>query len=172
MPIETVSFFFGLLSILALGLMATSLVGLTTGNRFTLAAHLQPVGREVAAVVAVTAVAGSLYLSEIANFRPCTMCWIQRGFMYPAALILVAAALSRKRILAVGGAALAALGLPVALYHRYEQFTGEQGTLCDADNPCSARWLNEFGVLTIPTMAAIAFATIVVLVWHSTRSAD
>ena len=47
-------------------------------------------GLQIAAVVAVTAMAGSLYLSEGAHFTPCLLCWYQRAAMYPLAVILVA----------------------------------------------------------------------------------
>ena len=49
----------------------------------------------VAAVVALTATAGSLYFSEVAGFEPCALCWYQRIAMYPLVLILGIAAAAR-----------------------------------------------------------------------------
>src|SRR6266536_2440469 len=43
-------------------------------------------------IVALVATAGSLYLSEIAHFTPCTLCWYQRIGMYPLAVVLGIAA--------------------------------------------------------------------------------
>src|SRR4051812_10965964 len=51
----------------------------------------------LAALVAVVATCGSLYLSEVAHFVPCTMCWYQRIAMYPLAPMLVVAAWRRDR---------------------------------------------------------------------------
>ncbi|MCY1049725.1 disulfide bond formation protein B, partial [Mammaliicoccus sciuri] len=34
-------------------------------------------------VIALVAMLGSLYFSEIRQFVPCTMCWYQRICMYP-----------------------------------------------------------------------------------------
>ena len=47
------------------------------------------------AVIAVVSMAGSLYLSEVAHFLPCRLCWYQRIGMYPLAVILVIAAIRR-----------------------------------------------------------------------------
>lgn len=44
-------------------------------------------GLAIAAVVAGTATAGSLYLSEGANLLPCKLCWYQRIGMYSLAAV-------------------------------------------------------------------------------------
>ena len=46
-------------------------------------------------VVALTATFGSLFLSEIADFVPCELCWFQRIFMYPLAIAVPLMALAR-----------------------------------------------------------------------------
>ena len=38
--------------------------------------------------MAGVATLGSLYFSEVAHFRPCVLCWVQRAFMYPLAPLL------------------------------------------------------------------------------------
>ena len=47
-------------------------------------------GQEIplAFVVATVATLGSLYLSEVANFVPCRLCWYQRIAMYPLPVLL------------------------------------------------------------------------------------
>ena len=50
---------------------------------------LQQYGAYLAFVTALTAMLGSLYYSEMAGFVPCTLCWYQRIFMYPLAVILL-----------------------------------------------------------------------------------
>ncbi|MEM9565461.1 MAG: disulfide bond formation protein B [Actinomycetota bacterium] len=164
MGVETVTLFLAMLAVVALVGSAALVVSFLTGDRFGLWAAVRPLSTEFAAAVAVTATAGSLYLSEGAQYTPCRLCWIQRGFMYPAAVLLVAAVVTRRAWLRLTAAGLAAVGLLVAAFHRYEQEFGGVGDFCQADNPCSLRWVNEFGFMTIPTMAGIGFVAILTLV--------
>ena len=39
-------------------------------------------------MAALIATLGSLYFSEVKGFIPCDLCWYQRIFMYPLAVIL------------------------------------------------------------------------------------
>ena len=63
----------------------------------------------LAAAVAASATAGSLYFSEVADFVPCQLCWYQRIAMYPLAVILPLALWRRDR--AVGQYALVLGGI-------------------------------------------------------------
>ena len=163
---ETATLFFALLAG-ALGVLLVALAVAAVadrGNRLGLVSSVRSISLEAAAAVALACTAGSLYLSEVAGFVPCRLCWVQRAFMYPAALLLVAALATKNRLFSTIAAILAALGLPVSLFHRYEQAVGELGGVCDASNPCSSRWINHFGFITIPTMAAVGFFAILVFV--------
>ena len=166
MPYETATMFFALLAaVLAVGLIGLGgglLLGRSQGAH--LIAPIKGVAVELAAAVAVTCTLGSLYLSEVANFLPCRLCWVQRGFMYPAALLLIVALVTKHRALVGAAGVLALFGLPIALFHRWEQAMGEVAGFCDASNPCSGRWVNHFGFITIPTMAAVGFAGVLSLV--------
>lgn len=164
MNVQTVTLFFALLSGLAILMTLVVAISAVTSDRFGAVAAIRPAALEMAAAVAVTATLGSLYLSEGAGYEPCRLCWVQRGFMYPAAVLLIVAVVRRARWAALAGAALAAIGLPVALFHRLEQAVGGFGTVCELDNPCSSTWVDHFGFVTIPTMAAAGFAAIVTLV--------
>ncbi len=163
MGVDTITLFLAMLAVVALATSAAAVVSYATGDRLGLWAAIRPVTTEFAAAVAVTATAGSLYLSEGAHYTPCRLCWIQRGFMYPAAVLLILALITKRAVLRLVAAALAVIGLAVSIFHRYEQAYGGIGDFCEADNPCSLRWVNEFGFLTIPTMAGIGFLTIAVL---------
>ncbi len=164
MGVDTITLFLALLALVALGTSIAVLISYLTGDRLGLWAAIRPVSTEFAAAVAVTATAGSLYLSEGAHYTPCRLCWVQRGFMYPAAALLLVALATRRAWARLAAGVLAVIGLAVAIFHRYEQAYGGIGDFCEADNPCSLRWVNEFGFLTIPTMAGIGFFTIAVLV--------
>ena len=39
-------------------------------------------------VVVLSGIFGSLFYSEIAGYTPCALCWWQRVFLYPQAIIL------------------------------------------------------------------------------------
>jgi disulfide bond formation protein DsbB len=162
---EAVTTFFALLALLAAAIAVAIVVSALTGDRLGVIAALRPIAVEVAAAVATTAMVGSLILSEVIGYEPCLNCWIQRGFMYPASLLLLAALFTRKAALVAAAGVLATLGLPVAVFHRIEQAIGtEIGGVCDAATPCSAKWVEHFGFMTIPTMAGCGFAAVIALV--------
>ena len=128
-------------------------------------AEVRPYAVRLALLVALVATAGSLYLSEVANFPPCRLCWYQRIAVYPLVPILAVAAFrrdgSRVRPFAL---ILPALGLPISIYHSFvERFPSLEGGSCDPNNPCSIIWVERFGYLTIPVMAASAQALIIAL---------
>jgi disulfide bond formation protein DsbB len=115
--------------------------------------------------VALTATLGSLYFSEIAHFEPCRLCWFQRIFMYPLAILLLGMAIRRDR----RNALLYALPLPViglawSVYHVYIEYHPEaESQSCRRGIPCSTKWIEELGYVTIPVLAGTAFAAIIVL---------
>ena len=114
--------------------------------------------------VAAAATAGSLYLSEGVGFVPCVLCWYQRIAMYPLVLVLGVAWIRADTGVWRYVLPVAAVGLAMASYHRVLQ---ERPTLdllpCGVGPPCSGRYLNVFGFVTIPTMAGAAFLLLVVL---------
>jgi disulfide bond formation protein DsbB len=120
-------------------------------------------GLLIAAVVAATSMAGSLYLSEGAHFVPCLMCWYQRIAMYSLAVILVLAAARRDWGVRPYALALALLGLVISLYHYVIERQpsleiGGDGTCAAYGPPCTTRWIDDqFGYISIPFMALSAF---------------
>lgn len=120
----------------------------------------QRLGLVAAAAVAVAATGGSLYFSEIAGFNPCEMCWVQRIFMYPMALILPVAAIRRDRAVIPYAVVLATVGLGFSIYHVQLQLRPDQSTSCDLLNPCSAKWVEALGFASIPMMAGLSFVLI------------
>jgi disulfide bond formation protein DsbB len=117
--------------------------------------------------VAATATLGSLYLSEVAHFVPCTLCWYQRIAMYPLAIILVIAAVRSDHGIRIYAATLATIGAAVAAWHRLVQAYPdlEGGVSCDPNHPCSAAYVQRLGFVTIPTMALCGFLCILALLW-------
>ncbi|MSW95180.1 MAG: disulfide bond formation protein B [Actinobacteria bacterium] len=118
-------------------------------------------------VVAACATLGSLFFSEISGFVPCRLCWLQRIAMYPLFVILLVAALRRSTREAFQYAAIFPIvGAAVAIYHLYIEAHPEKetaGCRLSAPGGCAVKWINEFGYLTIPTLALTAFAAIFAL---------
>jgi disulfide bond formation protein DsbB len=121
----------------------------------------------LAAVVAATSMAGSLYFSEVAHFIPCLLCWYQRIAMYPLAVILVIAAVRRDHGIRPYAAALAVLGGLIAAYHRtIEWFPRFDSGSCAATGvPCTAPYFETFGFITLAYMALSGFLFILALLW-------
>jgi disulfide bond formation protein DsbB len=127
-------------------------------------AAVGPAATAVAATVAVVAVLGSLYYSEVADFPPCRLCWYQRIGMYPLAVILPIAAWRGDRHVRWYALPLAVAGGMVSIYHvAIERFPSLESGACDITNPCSIIWVEQLGYLTIPTMALSGFALIALL---------
>lgn len=131
-----------------------------------------PQALAVASLIAFVAMLGSLYLSEVADFRPCRLCWYQRYAMYPLGPLLAVAAWQRRwRWLVPAGFTLAGAGAVIAGYHiLLERYPSLDGPVCDPTNPCTLIWVEKFGYLTIPGMALSGFAAILVLLALSRRS--
>lgn len=125
--------------------------------------RLVDVAPQFAAVVAIGAMAGSLYFSERAGFIPCELCWFQRIAMYPMAVILPLGIIRRDQHVMRYSLALSTVGLMISGYHMWIQWFPASSNFCEFDNPCSAKWVEAFDVFTIPQMAGMAFLLIIVL---------
>jgi len=119
-------------------------------------------------LIAFAAMFGSLYFQFILNLPPCSLCYVQRYFMYPLAIITMFLILFKKRINSLFFLILSVPGLLVAIYHVYIQSVGVPNTLsfapCTADVPCEVIDTKLFGFLTIPMLSALAFLFVTVLV--------
>ncbi|OVE74587.1 hypothetical protein BVX95_02020 [archaeon D22] len=116
-------------------------------------------------IISATATLGSLFFSEILGFLPCKLCWIQRIFMYPIA-ILSGVALYRKDInVKYYILPLAIIGSLFSIYHYFTQlFPAETGSIFCAigEASCQTAYTFAYGYITIPMMALTAFILIIV----------
>jgi disulfide bond formation protein DsbB len=163
---DVLTLFFALLSIIALLGAAAILFLMVTGRRDVIEAAVGPYALHIAATVATVCMFGSLYLSEVANFPPCRLCWVQRGFMYPLAIGLWLAVWRGWDRIARFALPWAGAGALVAMFHVAEQRGWVGGeSLCSATTPCTAVWVSHFGFITIPFMALSGFLLIMALMW-------
>ena len=115
----------------------------------------------LAFVVAAVATGGSLFFSEIAHFVPCELCWYQRICMYPLSITTLFAALANDHRVARYLLPFPVAGAGVSTYHLFiENGVIKQAQACFASAPggCATKWINEFGYVTIPTLALTGFA--------------
>jgi disulfide bond formation protein DsbB len=114
-------------------------------------------------VVAALATGGSLFMSEIAGFVPCDLCWFQRICMYPLSLLLLFAAWNGDYKFARYLLPFPIIGACVSVYHLLiENQVISEPTSCKIGGAgCAVKWVNEFGYVTIPTMALSAFLLLI-----------
>ena len=164
------SVFFALLS-LACAAATIAVVGLAVATRSgrggRAALLFDDVGRFglwPAWIVALVTTLGSLYFSEIAHFTPCKLCWYQRIAMYPLAIVLLVAARRRDRGIAWYVVPVATIGAAFAAYQtQLQAFPQQHWSFCTLSEPCTVRYVWEFGFVSLPFMALTAFVFIVTM---------
>ncbi len=155
--------------LLAAGAMATVVValalvvGVELKNATALRRFVSDRGQILALVVAGSAMAASLYYSEIAGFLPCEFCWYQRIAMYPLAVLLGVAVVTRRYIDIRFTAVIAVIGLALSVYHYQLQLFPDQGSACVGGVACTAKYVEAFGFATIPFMAGAAFLSVILV---------
>lgn len=153
------------LAILALTTIAITLATLVALARRRIPDWFsQDTALPLATMIATVATAGSLAMSEIAGYVPCVLCWYQRIAMYPLVVILAVAWLRRDTQVWRTAVPIAAIGAAISAWHiAIEQRPSLAGDVCDPAAPCALKWVEEFGFLTLPTMALIGFLAVIVL---------
>jgi disulfide bond formation protein DsbB len=156
----------GVGSLVVIGLRLTAVFSeRAAGGLDRLRAAIGPYALWLAWLVAATAMAGSLYFSELGGLMPCALCWYQRIAMYPLAVILLIAAIRGDGGIRPYVTVLAAIGALIAGYHvLVQRIPGLPTGSCSVEASCSAIDLERFGFITIPVMALVGFLTILVLV--------
>jgi hypothetical protein len=181
MSVQTASFFFAALSLVALAgagaaaiiaVLARSAVG--ADRLGWLRADLGRAALGLAFGVATVAMLGSLYYSEIAGFTPCKLCWYQRIAMYPLTIVLGVAALRRDSSARFTVVPIAMIGAGIAAYHAWIQAFPPTGgsAFCTADVPCTDRFVWEFGFVSLPFMALSGFIFIITMAFIARPTAS
>ena len=156
--------FLSLLALVAVAISLATGISLATATGRSRLATLGGAPLRLAAAVATTSVAGSLYFSEVAGFRPCELCWSQRIAMYPLALILLVAVARPGSDVARFALPLSIGGAAVSIYHYQLQLFPDQGSSCEPGASCAFRWVHRFGFISIPLMALAGFTAVTALV--------
>jgi disulfide bond formation protein DsbB len=158
-------------TLLAIGILALQLgivvviVGLLTKAPFIsfVAKH----SHLLLAVIFIGGVVGSLIYEHIFLYPPCILCWYQRLAIFPIAFLSVTGKIKQNIVLRKQIWMLAIYGFMVALFHNYLDIFQPSGLdVCGADGvSCNARYVYEFGYITIPMMSGtILLAGIILMI--------
>ncbi|MGB7861408.1 MAG: disulfide oxidoreductase [Acidimicrobiia bacterium] len=172
---ETITFYNSLLALLSLVALITAvgLLGYRLIRGPEAAGMLGSNGLWFAWVVALVATVGSLVYSEAIHFLPCRLCWFQRIAMYPMSIILLVGAIRKETQARFYALPFALGGLLISIWHYLTQaFPSLEGGSCDPLNPCSARYVEVFGFVSIPFMAGTGFTLIAVLLTFYVRASN
>lgn len=127
----------------------------------------------VVLILSLSATMGSLWYSEIIGFEPCKLCWFQRIFMYPIVLISFIGWQLRDVKSMFYIKALAMVGIVIATYHVIIQRIPQTGLSCGTVGQgvsCDGKWVNAFGLVTIPLMALTIFIAILLVIMLAQRA--
>ncbi|WP_417517801.1 disulfide bond formation protein B [Minwuia sp.] len=116
-------------------------------------------------IVALAASLSVLFIGEVLGQTPCNLCWFQRAFMFPLAIVLGLGLWWRDPRIGRYGIILAIGGGAVALWHLglYVGVIPESIKPCTASGPsCTDDNQVVFGI-PIPLLALVAFALIALL---------
>ncbi len=116
-------------------------------------------------VVATVTSAGSLYYSLGAGFAPCELCWYQRICIYPLSAVLLIAAVRRDRDIWRYALAPTLVGIALAGYHTQLQAFPHQQSFCSTTAPCTARYVWQFGFVSLPLMDLCALTFIATMLY-------
>jgi disulfide bond formation protein DsbB len=116
-------------------------------------------------LIAAVSTLGSLFFSEVMELIPCVLCWYQRIFLFPLAIILLIGLFPLDKKVVNYALPLAIIGLLFTVYHCLLFFgvipenlqPCSQGVSCTDDN------MELFGFLPIPLLGLIAFLMIIIL---------
>lgn len=107
----------------------------------------------------------SLFYSEVVQLPPCSLCWYQRLFLFPQAILFgIAYARKDKNILHYT-LPLTIIGALIAAYHVFVQMGFGLPVPCSVNSlvSCATKDFEYFGYITIPMMSLTAFAGLLTL---------
>jgi len=116
-------------------------------------------------LIAMAALFGSLFFSEVMGLEPCVLCWWQRIFIYPLAVLFLVGLLHFDRSVVRYTLPLAVIGLGFAVYHYllYLGFIPESLQPCSETLSCADVDLELMGFITIPLLSIFAYSAIIAL---------
>jgi disulfide bond formation protein DsbB len=112
-----------------------------------------------------------LFVGEVMGQTPCNMCWFQRAFMFPLAVILGVAAFRSDVAVWWYSLPLSGLGALFALYHSllYVGVIPETLSPCSQGVSCASSDMLLFGFLPLPILSLASFLGIAAFIYFAKR---
>ena len=113
-------------------------------------------------LIAAAATLGALFFGEVMKLPPCALCWYQRIFMFPLALILPFALFPFSRAVVRAVLPLPVIGWLLAGVQLLlvAGVIPERAVPCGPGVSCSETVITWFGFVTIPLLSFAAFSAI------------
>ncbi|MER8476710.1 disulfide bond formation protein B [Mesorhizobium sp. M1163] len=113
--------------------------------------------------VSLAASLAVLFVGEVMGQVPCNLCWFQRAFMFPLAIILAIAAFRSDAAVWIYAVPLAVAGWLVAGFHTllHAGIIPEAIEPCGVGPSCSSADMTILGGLPLPALSLLAFTAII-----------
>lgn len=126
-----------------------------------------------------SALATTLFYSEVLGFIPCSLCWLQRIALYPQAIMSIVAYKVKDSVyFPLYGIVLSVAGLLTAIYQYIYQMVPEEAIadgvmpcLADGTSGCRETVMQVFGFVTFPFLSGVLFLFLIVLYLNMRRTA-
>jgi disulfide bond formation protein DsbB len=121
--------------------------------------------------IALVASLAVLFVGEVMGQTPCLVCWYQRAFMFPLAVILGIAAVRSDFAVWRYAIPLAGIGALLAFYHSliYIGVISESLSPCSQGVSCASDDMAVFGLLPLPLLSLGSFLGIAALLYFAKR---
>ena len=121
----------------------------------------------IAWFIALVAMCGSLFFSNVLLYPPCVLCWYQRIFMYPLVFILGVAIIKRDMKVYRYVLPLALIGGAISVFHNllYWKIIPDALAPCQTGVSCTTHFIQWFGFVTIPFLSFCAFLVITIVMF-------
>ncbi len=115
-------------------------------------------------IVAISTL-GSLFFSHVMEFAPCVLCWYQRICLFPLVIILATGLFPFDKRVVKFAFPLAIAGWLTSFYHNllYSGIIPQSLQPCTQGVSCTEKYIDLFGLLTIPMLSLLSFSTIITL---------
>jgi disulfide bond formation protein DsbB len=124
-------------------------------------------------IITMAASLGAVFIGEVMGQAPCELCWFQRAFIFPLAIILGIAAFRSDRGVLPYALPLACAGWAIALFHSFPYLgvITEDIQPCGSGPSCTGDAMMLYDSVPIPFLSLFAFtATLYFLILYFRRS--
>ncbi len=113
-------------------------------------------------LIAASSTLGALFFSEVMGLPPCVLCWYQRIFMFPLALLLPVGLFPFDPRIVRYALSLTVTGWSIAFFHVLLTYglIPESIRPCVQGVPCAQNQIEWFGFVSIPLLSLAAYSVI------------